>query len=437
MVDSGIPSRDKVLRGTYAVAGGEHTLLRTSEGNIWSAGACGLGWSRLLPVAPELFAWRRARMPEPVADVFPGYYHNLAIGARSQSLYSWGCGTFPEGRCEGSKPALGQGADAEDSGGAATRVEGIQEQVTSAAAGAYHSAALTKSGRVLTFGAAQLGQLGRRADASGTTDASGLPVDPQPAPVEGLPERSQDRVTKIAAGFYNTFAMCRSGALFCAGENQNAQCGFQSGARNLFRMVRVRSGLEKEKIAAASGGYCHTLALTRDGRVLTLGCGEDGQRGDNREPEDPDRPVVTEAKLPVNADGATRPRVVQVAAGANHSVVLSEDGRVFAFGSNEYGQCGPPRESGGASLPQNDDDDDDDEEEELLVPPIIAPREVTLPSGTGPIASVSAGYTHTVLTSVAGKVLMFGQNSNGQLGMGSASAVEANDVPCPQSVTLP
>ena len=55
------------------------------------------------------------------------------------------------------------------------------------AAGAYHSVALTKDGRVVTFGAAQLGQLGRSPDGGGV-DKAGLPVDARPRPVEGLDE---------------------------------------------------------------------------------------------------------------------------------------------------------------------------------------------------------------------------------------------------------
>ena len=85
----------------------------------------------------------------------------------------------------------------------------------------YHSVVLTASGRVLTFGAAQLGQLGR-ATPAGSADKSGLPVDATPRQVEGLPPSEHDPVARVAAGFYNTLVacgwlLCRVTAVHCGG----------------------------------------------------------------------------------------------------------------------------------------------------------------------------------------------------------------------------
>jgi hypothetical protein len=167
-------------------------------------------------------------------------------------------------------------------------------------------------------------------------DASGLPVDPLPRPVEGLP--ASEVPVRIGAGFYNTFVACESGQLYCSGgknsnvsplhapppdkplclflsfsiivafthssflsafvvvaltillshqtENQNRQCGIEvtSEAMNIPRMQRV-ADLKGERVRHAQGGYCHTLALLLDGRVLTMGCGDDGQRGDGIKPD--------------------------------------------------------------------------------------------------------------------------------------------------------
>lgn len=61
-------------------------------------------------------------------------------------------------------------------------------------------------------------------------------MDPRPAPVEGLPP--DDPVARVATGFYNTLVACKSGALYCAGENQNRQCGVD-GPKNVHSMRRV------------------------------------------------------------------------------------------------------------------------------------------------------------------------------------------------------
>ena len=321
-----------------AVAGGEHTIYRSPTGHLFSAGACGLGWCRNLPTSLSLFGFRRvASISEPVRLFHAGYYHNLAVGASSGKLYSWGCGTFCDGGLDGSIPAFGRGVHAEDVGGPPEVVpmeDGEGAGVVGMAGGAYHSAVLLQSGRILTFGAGQLGQLAR---SPRHVDQSGLPVDADPAPAEGLPP--SETATGIGGGFYNTFARCKSGKLFCSGENQNQQCG--RGQSNFHRFSHVK---EVSNVAGVSGGYCHTLVRTLDGVIYSLGCGDDGQRGDGKLEVDEEesgepmagRPVVSKVPLPGNK------RADAVAAGANHSVVLSSDGVAYTFGANDVGQCGVP-----------------------------------------------------------------------------------------------
>ena len=141
----------------------------------------------------------------------------------------------------------------------------------------------------------------------------------------------------------------------------------------------------------------------------------------------------------------------QVVAGANHSVVLLEDGRVFAWGSNEFGQVGcAPRTTG---MHEHEDNEkkargaDEKEKENAAVEAVEAvaaveaeerytlPQQVRLKEGRRkenggsmykPIlvkaVGVSAGYAHTVLHMADGQVLVFGQNESGQLGLGEGTA---------------
>ena len=44
-------------------------------------------------------------------------------------------------------------------------------------------------------------------------------------------------------------------------------------------------------------------------------------------------------------------KIKDIACGAKHSLILNEDGIVYAFGNNEYGQCGVPIGSDPVSLP--------------------------------------------------------------------------------------
>lgn len=316
---------------------------------------------------------------------------------------------------DGVIPALGQGRTATDLGQLPKPVcipttnnhNENNDPIVQLSGGAYHSIVLTRSNRLLTFGAAQLGQLGRP---TAMADASGLPVDPTPAPVVGIP--ATETVAQIGAGFYNTLATCRSGALYCAGENQNQQCG--SGPKNLLKMTRVKE-LEVETgasggrdiVESAQGGYCHTLVKTLAGKVFSMGCGEEGQRGlgrptndehDNDDDDDIQLPVISTVELP-GGHIAT-----QVAAGANHSVVLGSNGVAYTFGANDVGQCG---------VPSDDNNGHDDDEGGG---PVWSPQAVDIP---GRVVQVSAGYAHTVMTTENGHVFAFGQNDNGQLGIGN------------------
>ena len=366
-----------------AAAGGEHSLYREKNGRLWSVGGCGLGWCRLHELSASLLSWRPVNLPEAVTMMHAGYYHNLAVGAKSGQLYSWGCGTFTEGNSlDGVVPALGPHATTDRGEAPQTVALPTKERIAGITGGAYHSIVWCQpSGRVFTFGAGQLGQLGRMLG-SDHVDESNLPVDPNPRPVEGLP--SEDPVISIASGFYNTFAVCQSKLLYCAGENQNQQCG--QGPKNLTTMTRVS---ELKNVEQVSGGYCHTLIKDIYGKVFSMGCGEDGQRGDGKDEDEDDfkREIVTPVPLPIKAR--------QIAAGANHSVVLGENGMVYTFGANDVGQCGV---------------DNDNE-------PVLAPHAIDTQKKK--IHGVSAGYAHTVLTTESGEVLVFGQNENGQLGLGS------------------
>ena len=353
------------------VCGGEHSLA-VSRGQCFSAGACGLGWSRLKDITPELFVWRRAHTGERIASVTGGYYHSLAIGS-SGDVYAWGCGAFTDGNNDGVIPALGQPDSLEETL-EPTKVA-LPGRAAAAAAGAYHSVVLTEDGAVYTFGAAQLGQLGRKTTTG--TDSAGLPVDARPRSVEGLPGPALG----VGVAFYSTFARCQDG-VYGAGENQYQQLG--AGPKNIRTMTRI-SELDGESIAEVAGGYCHTLCRTADGRVLGLGAGDDGQRGDGLTEGNP---VVSLVNLPV---GAT-----SVAAGANHSLALGLDGNAYAWGSNEHGELGLGDDVDGAATP------------------VRIPRP---PDGIA-YTAVSAGYAHSVLTDELGRAWAFGLGDSGQLARG-------------------
>lgn len=98
-----------------------------------------------------------------------------------------------------------------------------------------------------------------------------------------------------------------------------------------------------ERITAVSGGLEHVLLLTSSGRVFSAAAatenfprfGQLGVAGLNWSTKPPG-PVDTPHQVQVPNDA----KVQQIAAGDYHSLLLTKDGDILAFGDNSFGQLG-------------------------------------------------------------------------------------------------
>ena len=95
-------------------------------------------------------------------------------------------------------------------------------------------------------------------------------------------------------------------------------------------------------VITVSAGSGHSLALTNDGSVWAWGNDFFGQLGN-------DFPLLNQP-TPVPVSGLTG---VTVSAGGNHSLVLTNDGKVWAWGNDQSGQLGnnAPLQSQAAPVP--------------------------------------------------------------------------------------
>lgn len=98
-----------------------------------------------------------------------------------------------------------------------------------------------------------------------------------------------------------------------------------------------------EKVTAISGGLEHALLLTSSGRVFSVASSTEhypsfGQLGV------PGLTWATRPKGPVDSCHEIKDlagsKIVQIAAGDYHSLVLGKDGSVYSFGDNSFGQLG-------------------------------------------------------------------------------------------------
>ena len=190
-------------------------------------------------------------------------------------------------------------------------------------------------------------------------------------------------VVGIGAGNEHSVFMTSDGRVFVSGYNDNGQCGV--GTTNQVRSPTLVSSLQGEEIAQVHvyNGCEHTLLVTKEGKLMAFGYNYRGQLGlGNTSSEHAPRPVRTLLSR----------RVITAACSYHHSMVLCSDGAVFSFGRNEFGQLGHG--------------DTIDKKTPHQVP--------NLPNG---IISLSCGQFHSVLLTSAGQVYSCGKNDYGQLGL--------------------
>lgn len=245
------------------------------------------------------------------------------------------------------------------------------ENVVGIAGGGLHSLALLRDGTVLAWGYNGYGQLG-----DGTTT-------PRPTPV---PVRDLDGVTAIAAGGNHSLALRNDGTVRAWGANDSGQLGDGTGT-NRPTPVRVRdiTGVLTGVQRIAAGSY-HSLAVMADHTVRAWGRNGYGQLGDD---------TITNRSTPVatvHLDGVT-----EIIAGGYHSVALVSNGTLRTWGWNAYGQLGD-----GTNL-------------DHPVPVAVSG------SLAADITAMAAGNYHTLALRRDGIVLGWGNNSNGQLGDGTAT----------------
>jgi len=140
----------------------------------------------------------------------------------------------------------------------------------------------------------------------------------------------------ISAGGYHNVSLMSDGTVWTWGSNNHGQLGngkMTSGASPLPNptLIQVKkddgSGLYANNVSA---GLWHTLALDDDGKVWAWGSNDKGQLGTGES--------TTEKLYPVQVTGLDN--VISVSAGAHHNLALKNDGTVWVWGDNSSQQQG-------------------------------------------------------------------------------------------------
>lgn len=145
-------------------------------------------------------------------------------------------------------------------------------------------------------------------------------------------------------------------------------------------------------VQQVSSSGLHTLALTSSGDVLSWGHNAQGQLGDGTQTNRP-APIVVDFGAHLGDSSVT-----SIVAGTNHSLALTDDGRIFGWGSNTNGQLG----TGDTTR---------------ALHPVPADTS-SIPDGRT-VTSIDTAQVHSAAVLDDGSVYGWGNNFNGQLGLGN------------------
>ena len=225
--------------------------------------------------------------------------------------------------------------------------------------------------------------------------------------------------SEISVGATYSLALTINGRMFAWGQNTSGQLGLGDTAqRTSPTPVPFPAGVNRWRTVVAGGGFeiapMQSLALTSDGRLFVWGGNDFGQLGLGDSGVGTNRNTPTFVPFP---DGVTE--WSSIAAGLRTSFALTPDGRLFAWGSNSFGQLGLGDSGFGTQR--------------------LVPTFVPFPTGVTEWSSVAPGESSTFALTPDGRLFAWGGNVSGTLGLGDSgpgtNRLSPTFVPFPTGVT--
>jgi RCC1 and BTB domain-containing protein len=201
--------------------------------------------------------------------------------------------------------------------------------------------------------------------------------------IEKIPTFCKKGICDFSFGFSfgNVIALNRSGQIFGYGTNNYKQI-LNCDEISLKNGVKISFNSKVKQIEC---GWYHTMVLTDNNDIFTWGKNDEGQCGTGTN-------EIVES--PFNVKINENSNIKSIVCGNYHSLVLYDNGIVYGWGFNGFGQLG---------LGTNDDQ---------LKPIKILEN----------IKQIDCGYNHTLALTNDGIVYAMGYNRHGQLGNGNTNS---------------
>ncbi|KAL9226627.1 hypothetical protein vseg_002416 [Gypsophila vaccaria] len=218
-------------------------------------------------------------------------------------------------------------------------------RISSVAAGGRHTLVLSDVGQVWGWGYGGEGQLGLGSRIR-------MVSSPHPIPCiessqrrdrhSGFPQASLSSdghgvrfpgtyIKGIACGGRHSAVITDAGALLAFGWGLYGQCG--QGATDDVLSPTCVSSLTGIRIEAVAAGLWHTVCISADGDVYAFGGNQFGQLGIGSDQAE------TLPRL-LDAPSIENVHAKIVSCGARHSAIVTENGKAYCWGWNKYGQLG-------------------------------------------------------------------------------------------------
>jgi alpha-tubulin suppressor-like RCC1 family protein len=345
------------------IAGGLHSFALSNNGKVYAtgyneSGQLGLGDNTHRNTFKEVSLLNDKN----ITAIFAGINYSFAISSNGK-VYATGWNHHGQ---------LGLGDNTNRN--AFTEVTDLSDKnIIAISARGSHSLALSNNGKVYATGNNAFGELGLGDNTHRNT-------------FKEVSSLNGKNIIALSAGRSHSLALSNNGKVYAAGANSDGQLGLGDNThRNTFNGVTSISGITS--IFAAGGS--HSLALSSDGKVYAAGVNNHGQLGLG---DTANRNTFTKVSL------LNDKNITALSAGQFHSLALSNDGKVYAAGDNDYGQLG---------LGDNTDRN--------------TFNKVTLLLSDKNITAISAGYDHSLALSNGGKIYATGRNDGGRLGLGDTT----------------
>lgn len=188
------------------------------------------------------------------------------------------------------------------------------KEIIGLAHGLKHVVALTINGEIYTWGDNNYGQLGTMNMFESST-----------------PRLVGEQIISVQCGANHTLALTESGQIFAWGRNNYGQIGLGTNTNQMVPSKVIK--LEPHFMTAIACGHNFSMALTSKGELFTWGNNSFGQLGNGN---------CTHQTMPVAVKPIPGIVIKDIVCGANHSLLLMNNGEIWSFGRNEHGQLGCP-----------------------------------------------------------------------------------------------